>query len=260
MKDVGNASAGQLTGRLLVDPPASGAWNMAVDEALVDDAAARGRCWLRFYGWSEPTLSLGYFQSYDDRLAHRPSRECPVVRRSSGGGAILHDKEITYSLAIPQAHPLAGDSTWLYRAVHESLIEVLYGEVLEAVCCTAEIAELAALAGQQPFLCFQRRAVGDVLLGDTKICGSAQRRRRGAILQHGSLILERSPCAPELPGLAEEAGTKFYPRRLIEGWTAAIGQKLKWSFSPAVLDPALLTAVRTLTLEKYSAHNWTHRR
>ena len=76
---------------------------MAVDEALVDDAAARGTCWLRFYGWAEPTLSLGYFQGHEERLAHRPSRQCPVVRRMSGGGAILHDAEITYSLAIPHA-------------------------------------------------------------------------------------------------------------------------------------------------------------
>src|SRR5271169_4762547 len=114
MTELGAAPADSIVCRLLVDPPASGAWNMAVDEALVDDAAARHACWLRFYGWSEPTLSLGYFQGYEERLAHRPSRQCPVVRRPSGGGAILHDVEITYSLAIPHAHPLAEDSTWLY--------------------------------------------------------------------------------------------------------------------------------------------------
>jgi lipoate-protein ligase A len=248
----------------LVDPPASGAWNMAVDEALVDDAAERGHCWLRFYGWAEPTLSLGYFQGHAERQAHRPSRQCPMVRRASGGGAILHDAEITYCLAIPHAHALAADSTWLYTAVHEALVEALYAEGLEAIRCTAEMAAAAKASGGerpvQPFLCFQRRAAGDVLLGGAKICGSAQRRPRGAILQHGSLILERSPQAPELPGLADQAGKKIDPRLLIPRWTAGIGRRLHWNFSPASLDPALMDAVRTLALEKYSAESWTCRR
>lgn len=269
MNDFGASPAGPVACRLLVDPPLSGAWNMAVDEALVDDAAERGTCWLRFYGWAEPTLSLGYFQGHEERLAHRPSRQCAMVRRVSGGGAILHDAEITYSLAIPHAHALGDDSTWLYTAVHEALIEVLYALGLEAVRCSAETAAAAAAAtaataaakrSERPFLCFQRRAAGDVLMGDAKICGSAQRRRRGAILQHGSLILERSPQAPELPGLAEQAGTQIDGRALIERWTNAIGRKLNWSFSTARLDAALSDAVRTLALEKYSARSWTCRR
>ncbi len=80
---------------LLLDPPAPGAWNMAVDEALLEDAALERRCWLRFYRWQEPTLSLGYFQSYADRRQHPASSGCPAVRRTSGGGAILHDAEVT---------------------------------------------------------------------------------------------------------------------------------------------------------------------
>ena len=71
---------------------------MAVDEALLIDAAENGVATLRFYQWSEPTLSLGYFQRYDDRDQHAASRECAVVRRQTGGGAILHDRELTYSL------------------------------------------------------------------------------------------------------------------------------------------------------------------
>lgn len=256
--------------RLLIDPPASGAWNMAVDEALVDDAAEHGTCWLRFYRWAEPTLSLGYFQGHQERLEHRPSRQCPLVRRVSGGGAILHDAEITYCLAIPHAHPLADDTTWLYTAVHEALVEVLYGLGLEAMRYAAATEPTvaagcgatapAAERANEPFLCFQRRAAGDVLLGGAKICGSAQRRRRGAILQHGSLILAQSEQAPELPGLAELAGTKIDARVLIDRWTAGIGRKLQGTFSPGNLDAALLDAVRTLTLERYSADSWTLRR
>ena len=76
--------------RLIVDPPASGAWNMAVDEALLESVADGGPATLRFYQWSEPTLSLGYFQPYADREQHEASRELTVVRRSTGGGALIH--------------------------------------------------------------------------------------------------------------------------------------------------------------------------
>jgi hypothetical protein len=92
--------------RLIIDPPQNGAWNMAVDEALLLDAIEDGSATLRFYQWSEPTLSLGYFQRYADRNQHHASRNCAIVRRQSGGGAILHDRELTYSLVLPPGHPL----------------------------------------------------------------------------------------------------------------------------------------------------------
>ena len=92
---------------LLLDPPGDGAWNMAVDETLLEAAAAEGLCSLRFYQWAEPTLSLGYFQAYADRNQHEASRQSAVVRRASGGGAIMHDFDVTYSLAVPERHPLA---------------------------------------------------------------------------------------------------------------------------------------------------------
>src|SRR5438445_617792 len=82
--------------RLIHDLPGDGPWNMAVDEALLEDAARSGRPTLRFYGWAEPTLSLGYFQPYAQRASHPPSSRCAVVRRPTGGGAILHDAELTY--------------------------------------------------------------------------------------------------------------------------------------------------------------------
>ena len=147
---------------LLLDPPAAGAWNMAVDEALLEDAALQRRCWLRFYRWQEPTLSLGYFQSYADRRQHSASSGCPAVRRSSGGGAILHDLEVTYSLAVPEGHPLAVSRLRTYRVVHEALVETLARWGIGA----GIFAETdRPPAGKSPFLCFQRRSQGDVLVG-----------------------------------------------------------------------------------------------
>jgi hypothetical protein len=79
-------------------------------------------------------------------------------------------------------------------------------------------------------------------------------------LQHGSLILNRSPQAPELPGLAQQAGFEVNDGRLIALWTAAIVRRLNLALSPTELDPQLMDAVRTLALEKYSLRSWTCRR
>ncbi len=182
--------------RFIVDPPSRGAWNMSVDEALLHSVASGASPdTLRFYQWSEPTLSLGYFQSLADRAQHSASLGCPVVRRSSGGGAILHDRELTYSLAMRVSGRFAARD--LYDAVHKSLLAVLAKWRVQA-----ELYALPSTGGREsPFLCFQRRAQGDVIFHGMKICGSAQRRVGTAVLQHGSLLVEGSRFAPELPGI-----------------------------------------------------------
>ncbi len=230
---------------------------MAVDEVLLDWCAEQGTSVLRFYGWSVPTLSLGYFQNYQERLGHGPSRDSAVVRRSSGGGAILHDRELTYSLVMPGEHALADDSSWLYTAVHQALIETLSTWGIEAaICRPTEQAD----QGTRPFLCFERRATGDVLLGSAKICGSAQRRRRGAILQHGSLVFGRSSAAPEILGLRELAGTCPDQAEVIARWPLAIGQRLKLRLEKAVLEPELSQRAQRLVGDKYGTDRWTQRR
>jgi lipoate-protein ligase A len=98
---------------------------MAVDEALLDDAAQRGVATLRFYRWSAPTLSLGYFQSLAERQSHAASRGAAVVRRLSGGGALLHDRELTYSLCLPEGHSLARQAPAVYDRMHRALIDAL---------------------------------------------------------------------------------------------------------------------------------------
>ena len=159
--------------RLLIDPPASGAWNMAVDEALLETAIAGGPATLRFYAWQEPTLSLGYFQSRDDREQHPASSACPLVRRSSGGGAILHDRELTYSIALPVAVARSSAAaTELYDGVHETLVETLAAVGVTAVLYRAAgggCATQDSKRSSEPFLCFQRRACGDVICEGAKI-------------------------------------------------------------------------------------------
>ena len=179
---------------------------MAVDEVLADSAAELGQCSLRFYQWFAPTLSLGYFQPFALREEHCASAELSIVRRASGGGAIVHDRELTYSLAVPVAHPLVSDAMRLYNTVHESLIATL---AKWKIAAHRNVAPSGLPPHQEPFLCFVRRSPGDVMLSSAKICGSAQRRRRGAIVQHGSVLLQRSPAAVELPGIAELTGIQL---------------------------------------------------
>ena len=107
---------------------------MAVDEYLLGWTSRTGSCCWRFYQWDEPTLSLGYFQEYRDRDGHVASRECSVVRRASGGGAILHDRELTYCLTVPSDHPLGRRRQWTYEAVHRTLIAVLADWGIGRVC------------------------------------------------------------------------------------------------------------------------------
>ena len=190
--------------RILIDAePNSGSWNMAVDEVLLESAIRTKTCSVRLYRWSEPTLSLGYFQNggaADDGL---PAAALPRVRRLSGGGAIVHHHEITYSLAVPADHPRAADPVSLYESVHKRILHVLHEGGIRATLRGTE-ANVPSATGQ-PFLCFLRGDERDIVLDGHKIGGSAQRRRRGAVLQHGSLILRKSPFAPEVAGLQDAA-------------------------------------------------------
>jgi lipoate-protein ligase A len=268
--------------RLIIDPPAPGAWNMAVDEALLQDAEENGLATLRFYAWSEPTLSVGYFQRVADRQQHAASRHCALVRRQTGGGAILHEREITYSLILPASHPLARSAAALYSAIHDAIITVLsslaepgHGSTLLRLDTSPKIAER-----DERFLCFQRRAAGDVLLVrepeqvgpaaqfaddvraplGTKILGSAQRRFRGALLQHGSLLLERSPSAPELAGWRDLTGAAVSTGALGQALAAKVADIVAGRLIQCPLPMKLQSVAAELANHKYGAITWTNRR
>jgi lipoate-protein ligase A len=250
---------------LIIDPPQNGAWNMAVDEALLNAAAERGTATLRFYQWREPTLSLGYFQSYGERQTHAASQGAAVVRRLSGGGALMHDREVTYSLCLPPAHPMARNAPALYEVVHRALIGVLgaWG-VSPALHGDGGSATDDA---EEPFLCFARRTSADVVLrsdrdasSSAKIVGSAQRRRRGAVLQHGAVLLGASRFAPELPGINDLTGKPLTAETLLETWQPALAAALKLQLVCADSERDLHEQAQRLQQEKYSGRAWTERR
>lgn len=244
--------------RLIVDEAASGAWNMAMDEALLESAgrAGQGGC-LRFYLWERPTLSLGYFQKHEDRARHEPSRTCPVVRRTTGGGAIVHDRELTYSFTCQVSHQVRSNSLALYDAFHTTLVDELANLGIDALLCpeTLQWGDQA-----EPFLCFERRSRGDVLIGDAKIAGSAQRRHKKALLQHGSVLLQRSASSPSLEGIGGLSNVALSPQDLTLRWAQRISERLGFSLASGTPTDEEHDTARRFMREKFANGRWTCRR
>lgn len=170
--------------RSLLSPPLTGATNMACDVALMDRARATGEGVIRVYSWSAPTLSFGRNQktaAYDrDALA---SAGMAVVRRPTGGRAILHHREITYSVTAPAAADasVADEYSW---------INALLVRALKSMGVPAEIAEPAGRApAPDANPCFAAATAGEITVGGRKLVGSAQYREAGAMLQHGSVLV-----------------------------------------------------------------------
>ncbi len=239
--------------RLIVHPPDRGSWNMAVDQVLLDSATETTT--LRFYGWSPPALSLGYFQRVADRKTHAASRELSVVRRATGGGAIVHDNELTYCLATPLGDRFQNTEK-LVAELHQELVAALgdWGIVPQL-----SLNRVPASTGE-PFLCFQRRARHDVLLQGSKVAGSAQRRLRGRALIHGSVLLRRSRFAPELPGIDELAGSHLVADQLADSWAARLAEHFGWHLHRGGLEPPELDACQQVCRAKFDCNRWTNRR
>lgn len=193
--------------KITIEPaPQSGAHNMQVDAQMLADALDHGTPSLRLYSWESATVSLGYFQKQADVPARFAGLPC--VKRLSGGGAILHEHELTYSFALPPGHGFS-QPTDLYELAHAAVIQEL-ATVNIAACLRRDFGGRAG-SPEEPFLCFERHNEFDVVLCDAdqpgfagcKVLGSAQRRRKGAVLQHGSLVLRRSVHTPDFPGVFE---------------------------------------------------------
>jgi lipoate-protein ligase A len=187
------------------DVPRGGMDNMAIDETMAQFARQEGCLILRIYYWSQPFLSLGYFQNAEDRLADPLIRDLPYTRRLSGGGAIIHDREITYSLAIPDGTGSKSPASQIYSQVHAAISDTLrtFGYDVHTVAELGSQRDQNGSTGPEPFLCFSRRADADLVIEDQKIVGSAQRRISGVVLQHGSILVGATKHAPYLLGLSD---------------------------------------------------------
>jgi lipoate-protein ligase A len=168
--------------------------NMAVDEAVfrLNRREAQPPT-LRFFGWRPPAVSLGYFQKTSREIDVETCRRdgIDIVRRPTGGKAVLHEHELTYSLVASSDHPLfTGDILGTYRVISACIVEAL-----KRLGLTPEMVSEGRSAVGTPLeaYCFAAPSKYELLVGGRKICGSAQVRGGGAFLQHGSLLIDVDP-------------------------------------------------------------------
>ena len=158
--------------------------NMAMDQALLDEAGRSGRAFLRLYRWAPACLSFGRNEPaltrYDREAIER--RGISVVRRPTGGRAVWHDCELTYAVAAPVTH--FGTLPEAYRAIHERI-----ALALRTLGIAASVAPAGRSAGVGAGACFASAVGGEVVAQGKKVAGSAQVREGGAFLQHGSILL-----------------------------------------------------------------------
>jgi lipoyl(octanoyl) transferase len=268
-----SASTSDAAWRLLLDPPATGGWNMAVDEVLLDGVAeGSAPPTLRFYEWAPPCLSLGYFQPFEvvDVDGCR-SLGVDVVRRPTGGRAILHDRELTYSVALPLS--LLGSDGGVLPSYHRLSLALERG--LNRLGIPVVLApENAAQPGPDHGpVCFDRPSAHEILLDGRKLIGSAQVRRATAILQHGSILIEpridRLLACLRLPhgsaeqiedgvaGLAEVGD--FEPARIAGALADAFAEEFGATLVNSPLRPDERRAAETLAASKYQTVAWTER-
>jgi lipoate-protein ligase A len=221
---------------------------------MLETASENGVASLRFYTWDRPTLTLGYFQPGTDRELPRFAA-LPWVRRSTGGAAILHHRELTYSFALPAKPEWKSDDPWICR-MHRLLREVLLDRGVESrvVVCGEE-----QKTGE--VLCFLHHTAGDLVMEGAKVAGSAQRKMRGALLQHGSLLLRRSDFAPELLGMCDLANHDlFAPEELAEALTAKFATATGATIEPGDWSATERDRTATIATTKYAAAEWNSRR
>ncbi len=265
--------------RLLTTSYHDGAMNMAIDEAItLSMAEGKVPPTLRLYGWKPRCLSLGYAQraeevEWDECL----ERGIEVVRRPTGGRAILHDQEVTYSVIAPEDNPLVSGS------VLQSYLKISQGLLLglQNLGLSVEMVSHKDLEALGTAACFDSPSFYELVVGGRKAVGSAQNRKNGILLQHGSIIREidvdlifnvlkfptqevrnrmkqafrRKACS-----LQEAAGRALTDREIMmavsEGFSRALGVEL--------IDGALQTEEQNLALDlvksKYGTVEWTKKR
>lgn len=264
------SQASAVRWRVLMSPPAPGAYNMALDEALMQRAGTTGEWVLRVYSWSRPTISLGRNQTAYGRydMAAIRERGLDVVRRPTGGRAILHDREVTYSVTAPAAD--AGDLRQSYDRINRLLVEALRQMGVDAhVAAACRGAAPPRAPGMAP--CFGEPALGELILAGRKLAGSAQWRMDGALLQHGSILLgddqslltsltvDFGPPIPAPATLTSALGRTPSVEDLGDALTAAIRQLEDPLVDSLALDEMLRARTSALVV-RYLDDAWTWRR
>lgn len=265
--------------RLLITPPARGAWNMAVDEAILG-AAGRGQSLptLRLYAWDPPCLSLGYAQPFADVDVERlNARGWEVVRRATGGRAILHTDELTYSIAAPLEHRLMqGTILESYQRLARALVAGV-----RSLGIPVEMAENAPVSGAAKGpVCFEAPSAYEIVVNGKKLIGSAQARKREGVLQHGTFPLtgDLTRITQALFFPDEQARAAAASKLLQRATTAelVLGREIAWETAAQAIAESFqrelgirlergelsgeeMTRAEDLLQNKYAHPSWTER-
>lgn len=267
--------------RLIKSPPCSAAFNMALDEALLSSAAQKlSPPTLRLYSWSVPSLSLGYAQpSTDVDLSVLANLAWQLVRRPTGGKAILHTDELTYSITAPLDDPLvSGSLLESYQRISTGLQKAL--TFLGTSTFANDSPALPTNHTKHEPVCFQTPSNYEITWQGKKLIGSAQARKLGGVLQHGSLPLfgdlsritqvlaypsqnERHNAA--LKTLAQATTLEAASGKPVSFEEAAdaiimnFSSEFEITFMPDQPSPKELEVARELMISKYSSDAWTFR-
>jgi len=242
--------------RLIFDGKNRAHWNMALDESLLIHLRDYGPT-LRFYGWSPAAISIGYFQSLEENVNIERAREMgvDVVRRITGGGAVYHKWEVTYSIVL---YPPPGKILDSYRMIERGIIEGLKELGIEA----------------------QYSGINDIVVNGRKISGNAQTRKYGGLLQHGTILMDVDVDemfsllkVPQekmrdkiIKGVKErvislrhlnlDVEFEELQKILARGFERALGMKLY----EEKIDEEILNLAKELGVKKYGNRAWNYRR
>ncbi|WP_422122526.1 biotin/lipoate A/B protein ligase family protein [Planococcus sp. X10-3] len=236
----------------------SPAFNMALDELMLE-WLSKGKIGptIRFYGWSPAGISIGRFQNAEEKInfEQAASYGVEVVRRHTGGRAVLHDQELTYSVAVPESHPL------MPHSVKEAYLIISKG-LLEGFRELGIDAEFA-IPGISPnktdsAVCFDKSSWYELLVDGKKAAGSAQMRKKGIILQHGSIPIDFDSvklfdlfCYPT-PAIKQQAREAFKGKAIAINEAAGSSihfDEVKFAFKKG-FEKGLGVELETLTLSE----------
>ncbi len=203
---------------------------MAIDEALLREV---GQPVLRLYEWSVPAVSLGYFQPWS--LAPQGH---PFIRRYTGGGLVDHAADLTYTIVLPRGH------AWMEISAPESYCLIHRGVQAALAACgiVSELTPEASTAESEA--CFQKPVRYDIVAGNSKLSGAAQRRTREGMLHQGSILLQDPARNADV--------RKAFPD--------AFAQQLDLVLVPSELTPEESHRAESLEKERYATEEWNHSR
>jgi lipoate-protein ligase A len=263
--------------RLLESDPARGSYNLALDEALFLLARrGRSRRTLRFYAWSQPAVSVGYFQSWDREIDPDVCRSkgIDIYRRVTGGRAVLHRDEVTYSVVCAGSRAFFGEGLQpAYRRIALALAEGLKSLGVDAALAPPAPRGEGRAAGRHPS-CFSAKSGYEIDAGGRKLVGSAQKREGDTLLQHGSILVAghgeefagllrdgaRAPSPPSMTSLEELRGCRPSHATVVDALAEGFCRGWGVSFEPGGLTEEEETLAAELEECKYRSHAWNGRR